>query len=380
MKYLHLFLTLLIYFLTGLAFAAKDDIQAKLVKFSPEIYSKDSSIPCQGLQVTSRHIFTSEGCQVEISKYIKDHHVKAVGVNDREIGVIEDIKDIYFHASSRLGSQMILPIERKDMEAVSEVYVGVSPRQQAIDTEAYFIESEQPYSAAVSLSPISRSDQLQYEFMGLLGSTIPLGAPVVNGEGDVVCIISSNKVCVAPDYTIQDRYKRSDGACQVKFFQCSNPTFTACYNNGNGEGTCTNDHTGEVCGVATYPNGFNANYLGQNLYCNSSEGCEVVVCPSSCTDPANCTCRASYKLNDLIFKTPCDCIEYTDSSLPCGNGGDNGGGNTGGSSGGVSPALTYGLGFGIPVAVAFVGTVVAFIIYYYRVNKQARATPFSRMN
>ncbi|MGI9273999.1 MAG: hypothetical protein ACR2PT_03955, partial [Endozoicomonas sp.] len=221
MKYLKLFGTILfMYSLSVAASSSQDFIQSKLVRFSPEIYSEGSTEACQGLQVTSRHISTSADCEVAVSKYIQNHEVKLIGPGGRDFGAVEDFKgSIYFHASSRLGSQMILPVKGGDSKKNSVIYIDVTPGALSVNTEAYYLSNGQATSSIVSLNMKSNADQTQYELVAYSGATLPKGAPVVNKDGDVVCFISSKNLCVAPDYTIQETHKRSSGEpCQIKFF------------------------------------------------------------------------------------------------------------------------------------------------------------------
>ena len=362
-----------LFFISCIYKASASTLESRLVVFSPEIKVEFSSRPCFGLLVTGRHIATSKECEQAISRQLIKESIKAT--NDQgEVLTLDDTKNIALYSLARLGSKMIIPISGGKAFNDS-IFFKINSEEIFNSGLVYYMnEARNIVHEQISLN----RENTKNNYKVISETLFPPGNPVFSENGEVLCFISKNNSCQIPDFnfTTNDHfyssiYKRSSHeACRLKFLQCSDENFTTCLNNGNGEGTCTNERINEKCSIATYQNGFRASYQGQHLYCNNKDGCEVVICPSTCVgDSDSCSCTASYELNDLTQKSPCDCIDFTDTSLPCKNNNN---------SGNVSTALTYGLGFGIPVFVALVSTVVVLVVYYSRMKKRTDSFLYTR--
>ena len=352
------------------------ELESTLLLFPSEIKVEFSSKSCHGLLMTGRHIATSKECEQAISKQLIKSPVKATNEKG-EVLILDDLKNIEFYSIARLGSKMLLPV-LGGTAFNNSVLFKINSEELYHHGLIYYMD--EVGNILYGQIPLNRENtgNGQNDYQIISETLFPPGSPVFSETRDVICFVSRNNSCQIPDFNfatndqlIGDIHKRSnDETCQVKYFQCSDVNFSTCLNNGNGEGTCTNDLTGEKCGVATYQNGWKASYQGQTLYCNNKDGCEVVICPSSCVGNASgCTCTASYKLNDLTRKKPCDCIEFTDSSLPCSNDG---------SSGGISEDLKYGLGFGIGIGIPFVVLSVAAVVIAINHVKKERSIEYVR--
>ena len=335
--------------------------------------------PCQGLRVSGRHIATSPGCAELVRRNISSHPILIKKPHSKESYEIENLTDnFYFDALSRVGSYLLLPIKGGQITSDSEVFFDMQQNPQHSEIKVIFIdENGRSEIDPITLAPVNNEDSERvYKILSL--ATFPSGSIVVNNNDEIICFIGSANLCFKPDFSfnLSGRTKRSsENVCQVKHFQCSNASFTTCLPNGNGEGECTNDHTGERCSLGTYPNGFQASYQGQNLFCNDPDGCEAIVCPTSCASGySSCSCQAVYKLNDLTHTIPCNCISFSNSSIPCGNQPPGGGGG----HKGLTHTQTTAIGLAVPIGVVVTVVAVVFVVYYYVTNKRARSNPLGR--
>ena len=290
-----------------------DTIESHIVTFKSEVKVNGLLQTCLGLQITERHIATSKECFKAISKTTS---ISALKDQTKSLKIDNKIERIEFLSTSQLGSQMLLPIlggEFMDTDVYFETHQGESSDYGSV---YYFDEAGYIINATL---PLIRESALN-DYIIVSENELPLGSPVFNEAEKLICFVLTNNLCQVPDFNFirnklsnsTIRKRSSDASCEVKFHQCSNAKFTTCLRNGYGRATCINERTGEVCSIATYPNGFNTTSFEQDLYCNNTDGCEVVICPTSCINHAeSCRCRSIYKLNNQTYEFPENCLDYT---------------------------------------------------------------------
>jgi hypothetical protein len=145
----------------------------------------------------------------------------------------------------------------------------------------------EPLQWAVSLSG-ARGSSGMLDIM-----QVPRGSPVVNEQGEVLCLLAEGGFCEA---VAVKALAGDDGSCRIPYFQCGNVTWEQC-NSGDGVGLCTNENSGERCNVAIVPDKANLD----PLHCKDKDGCGGITCPSVCTGE-DCDCIAGWGFAELPKK------------------------------------------------------------------------------
>ena len=302
-----------------------DRVADSFVLFNPPVLSSDEDSPsCAGiLQPDSRIALTSE-CTTLVKRYRAGHELEVVDEQGNPLGRLPRIES---NDNPLLSlSQLFEPANTVTYEPLAGTLPDGEPDDFPVLLSAAELDQQGEWAnVARLLIPDTGWEEVELEKLhseplqwavsvpgargnsGMLDAMqVPTGSPVVNEQGEVLCLLVEGGICenVAAKVLAGD-----DGSCHIPYFQqgCGNVTWEQC-KDGEGKGECTKSNH-EVCLVEVLPDMLD--FPGK-FHCRNIDGCGTIACPSECENtPSSCDCKALWGFCEIEAKTlvePAACI------------------------------------------------------------------------
>ena len=377
---------------------ATSDVDAtvmhRLVFFNPPIRILESEekaefeTSCAGFIYSSMQLAMPLACLKKAVDLMAQGTVNVVDSSGAPIGQLPDYSQTPLSSNFRAISQLMQTEQTLLLPFISESAIqGGTEYQQSNnnlthlpsltkteaeyratnDTHFLYLPDEtagQPYWQLIQLNKKNSSQGIYFAIAPLTASAI-MGAPVINQQGQVVCLLTENGEC-------QAREAERANSCEPEFtpqfpyMTCTDIEWKNCQKDKM-HGTCMNV-AGEVCSLDMFTDGTNIPYgEGKIEYCKSTVGCGQIICPLAATNgTANPDCMGVWGFCGIATKdfiSPSGCLS-----------GHNAGGTHDCRCTNSCPkgAGFYGLVVGVPVAatVLTATVVIAIVASVYKFRKR----------
>ena len=287
-----------------------DVVERRMVTFSPPVFVAPDSPPCMGLIKSPERVVAPEACVSAVRKVMMTGAVTVNDINGERVGSLPDLSgNPLLQIQSAVLPPTQLPFIPDQQELMAgDVYPRFIPEQDFVEGDYFVFSGDASEWLPVEVSRVDGSNEA-FSLTAIdvrLGQAeverLPVGNPIVNEWGGVLCTVSYDGVCRK---ILRTASLGNDGTCHLDIFDCDDPTFDLCFN-GNGAGSCIRPTDGHNCTLTVFPDGSSDHQVS----CHHHGGCGAINCQCHPVR-ANCSCSALWGfcfLDAEAVTTPHGCI------------------------------------------------------------------------
>ena len=288
-----------------------DDIQRRMVYFSPEVFIAEKSQPCQGVLLSNNGILTSPACYLKALS-LMDHQIEVLNEESHIIGRI--VGRTENRCSGSLSNYFFLERD-SDLPIYKDIHFFTGGVAGKTELAVNYLSFDDKGAIALKHTfDVNPSDEDEPRAYLPADNNLPDGA-VVGIKGKLLCIVSGNR-CLRrgaftptvhqDDYSTCDLSLLSHMANISYFFECRDSVISDCclyYGSLNVYGTCVNPCSHQRCPFYIE--------VVSNIYGDVNDFCGGIV-QVWCSD-----CYSEFYYSDYGWYPNCGLTEFPESGKDC---------------------------------------------------------------